>query len=115
MLGQIHRCNVYVATDDYAAPVITNLKCRFTHNSLNTQLQSLPVRERTAQLAGRRLQYPADYDMPDDARVEWISDPTGDGMNTFWNVVEDTEGAWQGIRGRNVVNTVQIEKIDMRG
>lgn len=102
--------NVYVATDDYTAPVASNVKCRFTHNSLNTQLQALPLRERAALLAGRRLQYPADFTMPDDARVEWIGDPTSDGANTFWNVQEGTGGAWHGPNGSVVVNTVQIER-----
>lgn len=114
MYGQIHRCNVYVATDDYTAPIITNLKVRFTHNTLNTQLQNIAVNERKAMLAGRRLQYPADYDMPDNARVEWIGDPTAGGNNTLWNVVEETEAAWHGPGGNTVVNTCQLEKIDER-
>lgn len=110
MPGQIHRCNVYVEADDYTSPIITNLKVRFTHNSLNTQLQALPQRERGVLLAGRRLQYPADFVMPDDARVAWLDDPTAGGATTFWNVQEGTGGTWHGPNGRPVVNTVQIEK-----
>lgn len=111
MLGQIHRCNIYTSADDYTTPWKTNVKCRFTHNTLNTFGQVLNVRERNAQLAGRRLQYPKDLDMPDGARVEWIKDPTAEGSNSFWNVVEETESAWQGINGVVIVNTVQVEKI----
>jgi hypothetical protein len=112
MLGQIHRCNVYTADDDYAAPFnSTPLKCRFTHNTLNTQLQNMNVRERAEAIAGRRLQYPATFDMPDNARVEWIDDPTAEGNNTFWNVVEETESMWHGVNGANVVHTCQLVKV----
>jgi hypothetical protein len=116
MPGQIHRCNIYVEADDYTTPVATNIKCRFTHNTLNTQLQSLPTRERTQQLAGRRLQYPTDFNMPDNARVEWIGDPTGnDSGNTLWTVVESTESMWHGPNGRPVVQTCQLERVDAVG
>lgn len=115
MPGQIHRCNVYSQDDDYATPIATNLKCRFTHNSLNTQLQTLNTRERAQLLAGRRLQYPADFDMPDNARVEWIADPTAEGNNSMWNVVEETEAAWHGPGGKAVVNTCQLEKVNAVG
>jgi len=104
---------VYTATDDYATPVNDDpLPCRFTHNSLNVQLQTLPVRERNAVLAGRRLQYPANFDRPDDARVEWLNDPTAEGHNTYWTVVEETESMWHGIGGVNVVQTCQVEKVN---
>lgn len=112
MPGQIHRINIYTQGDDYTTPVVSNLKVRVTHNTLNTQLQNLPVRERTAYLAGRRLQYPFDWDMPDGARVKWLGDPTAGGHDTFWNVVEETESAWHGPSGTVVVNTCQLEKID---
>lgn len=102
---------MYTDIDDFQTPTVSNLKCRFTHNTLNTQLQNLTVREREAMLAGRRLQYPADYHMPDNARVVWLSDPTA-GANTFWNVVEETQSAWHGINGKVLVNTCQLEKID---
>lgn len=90
------------------------MKVRFTHNSLNTQLQVLPQRERTAALAGRRLQYPGDYVMPDNARVEWLNDPDAPGDTTLWNVVEDTTGTWHGPNGFNTVKTCQLEKIDTK-
>jgi len=77
---------------------------------LNTQLQTLRVRDRAEALAGRRLHYPASIDMPDNARVEWIVDPTAEGHNTMWNVTEGTESAWHGPNGKTVVNTCQIEK-----
>lgn len=112
MPGQIHLINIYVESDDYTTPVVVNMKCRVTHNTLNTQLQTLPVRERTAMLAGRRLQYPADWDMPDGARIEWINDPTAGGNNTMWNVVEETESAWHGPTGAIICNTCQLEKIN---
>lgn len=115
MPGQIHRCNIYFADDDYTVPRVTNLKVRFTHNTLNTQLQNLNMRERAENLAGRRLQYPADWDMPDNARVEWIGDPTANGANTFWNVEEETESAWHGPGGRVIVNTCQLVKISAVG
>lgn len=114
MIGQIHRCNVYFADDDYTVARVTNLKVRFTHNTLNTQLQNLNTRDRAENLAGRRLQYPADWNMPDNARVEWIDDPTA-GRNTLWNVEEETEAAWHGPGGNIVVNTCQLVKIDTVG
>lgn len=112
MIGQIHRCNIYTADDDYTVPFLSDVRCRFTHNTLNTQLQAMNARERAEMLAGRRLQYPADVDMPDAARVEWIADPTAEGNNTMWNVVEETESAWHGINGEVIVNTCQLMKID---
>jgi hypothetical protein len=113
MLGQVHRINVYTSADDYTAPFNAEpLKCRVVHNTLNTRLQTLPVRERTEMLAGRRLQYPRDFDMPDNARVEWLNDPTAEGNSTFWSVIEETEAAWHTIGGRVLVNTCQLEKID---
>lgn len=112
MYGQIHRANIFVAANDYSVAVVTNVKVRFTHNSLNTQLQTLPQQERVAALAGRRLQYPGDYAMPDNARVEWLNDPDAPNATTLWNVVEDTTGTWHGPGGGNVVKTCQLEKID---
>jgi hypothetical protein len=111
LIGQIHRCNIYTSSDDYKTPVYVNVKCRFTHNTLNTQLQTLTQRERAALLAGRRLQYPSYVDMPDNARVEWVADPTAEGYNSMWNVVEETESAWHGPGGKVTVNTCQLEKV----
>lgn len=113
MIGQIHRINVYSALDDYTEPVNASpLRCRVTHNTLNTQLQNLNTRERQEQLAGRRLQYPANFPMPDNARIAWLNDPTSEGYVTFWNVQEETESAWHSIGGPVLINTCQLEKIN---
>lgn len=114
MLGQVHLMNIYTSEDDYTTPWNTQgpIKCRFTHNTLNTNLQNIAIRERVEMLAGRRLQYPANLDMPDNARVEWLNDPTAEGNSTMWNVIEETEGAWHGPGGAVVVNTCQVEKIE---
>lgn len=117
MLGQIHHFDVYVANGDQWVRhnATSPLVGRFCHNTLNAQLQVLPVRERGTDLAARRLQYPAGYDMPDGARIYWLDDPTAGGAVTVWNVTEDTEAMWHGIGGFNVVQTVQVNRIDQVG
>lgn len=116
MLGQIHFFDVYIPSGDTWTRVnALPVRGRFCHNSLNYQMQTLSVRERAEALAGRRLQYPVDFDMPDNARVYWLNDPTSAGSVSVWNVQEGTEGTWHGIGGTPVVNTCQIERIDNIG
>ena len=118
MIGQIHRCDVYVPASNSDAWMKVNaepLPCRFVHNTINTRLQTIPVDQRAADLAARRLQYPADFDMPDNARVYWLNDPTAEGAVTIWNVEEGTESTWHGIGGAHVVNTCQVNRKDNVG
>lgn len=121
MYGQIHAFDVYVPDGDRyvqlnVPPTFPSpLYGRFTHNSLNYQMQTLSMRERAELLAGRRLQYPADFDMPDNARIYWFNDPTSGDRITIWNVEEGTEGAWHGLGGTVVVNTCQVQRIDSVG
>src|SRR5262245_64725519 len=97
MLGQVHLMDVYRPQDDLYTKVNSSpLVCRFCHNTLNTQLQGLNVRERQEMLSARRLQYPAGFDMPDNARIYWLNDPTAGGAVTVWNTQEGTEAQWHG-------------------
>jgi hypothetical protein len=115
MLEQVHYFDVYVPDGDTwvkSNVASSPLVGRFCHNSLNYQMQIMNIRERAEMLAGRRLQYPPLYDMPDNARVYWLNDPTAGGGVTVWNVQEGTESAWHGMDGVVVVNTCQINRID---
>lgn len=113
MLGQIHEFDVYIPSGDAWAKFNTTspLRGRFVHNTINTRLQTIPVDQRQEDLAARRLQYPADFDMPDNARIYWFNDPTAEGAVTIWNVVEGTESQWHGVGGYGVVNTCQVNRI----
>lgn len=113
MIGQIHLFDVYVPLDDSWVKFNASrspLKGRFCHNTLSMLGQIVNVPIRAEDLAARRLQYPSDFDMPDNARVWWLNDPTAEGLSSEWVVQEGTESGWHGIGGTKVVNTCQVNR-----